>query len=134
MTVDTPLHHYQVIPPWDRDTSFRISEWDTPGGMWDMGDDIDDYERMQGDSWNGGIDLDEQRIYDEAKERHYSGDSLSVLMQNLYRMRRVSHEWNSRIQAYEVWIYTEEAHDEFLNYFHARVERQCQCELVKAKV
>lgn len=134
MTIDTPLHHYQVVPPWDRDTSLRTSEWNIPGGEWDMGDNLDDYECMQMDAWNGSVDLEELRIYDNSEERLTVGDSLTVLMQNLYRMRRVSHEWNPRTQAYDVWIYTEEAHEEFLNYFHSRVAEQCDCELVKAKI
>lgn len=64
----------------------------------------------------------------------YRGDELSALVSHLAGMKQVSYRWSAAIDAYDISIYSERAHELFMEWFYGFPEKKTGCSLVKAKI
>lgn len=49
-------------------------------------------------------------------------------------MKQVSYRWSAAIDAYDISIYSERAHELFMEWFYGFPEKKTGCSLVKAKI
>lgn len=132
MTTDDPVRHrYQIIPPYDASPSIRPDNWD----VYDYPGD----GQLPG-SFEYRAELqDNLSYYEEGLNVEYvrkRTDTVTALIQHLYKMKQVSHSYNSKGEFYDVRIYSDgAAHQEFLVWYNRVLLLKCPgVQLVKARV